>query len=400
LAERLLETITKGGKLPSFNPSLNDAKVMEADKILAGIAENDNLAVYEFKKHLGARYGEAIHTTGDDFIFAFAQLQSYSVDNEWEAAERTWDQAIATEQVSSFDAPTTYSIKPVVDGFARPATEPGKPGNVAPLVPEGSPYPHFIFSGERSAAGSIRKRGGRYDLTFEQIIKDVVGIVPQIPKLINETLLESEEFDAWYGLIQFIDVPANHLQAGSTLLNESVPADAPLSRAALALALEQAANREINGVKVKVSGYNLIVPTGKKLSAQFVINTLQPSAITTTDGLVAQTVNLNGYNPLSDIVGVIETDYLTGSQWALIPAKGAIRGRDKFYALGQLIGHVGPELRLENVTGQYLGGGTPAPFEGSFTTDSAAFRGRIIQGGLGWNNQYAVISDGDGVLTP
>lgn len=400
MAERLLETITKGGKLPSYNPSLNDAKVMEADKILAGIAENDNRAVLEFKEHLGARYGEAIHTTGDDFIFAFAQLQAYSVDNEWEAAERTWTEAIETEAVSSFDTPTTYSIKPVADGFDRPATEPGKPGHVPPLVPEGSPYPHFIFSGERSAAGSIRKRGGRYDLTFEQIIKDVVGIVPMIPLLINESLLEAEEFDAWYGLIQFIDVPANHLQAGETLLNESVPADAPLNRQSLALALEQAALREINGVKVKVSGYNLVVPTGKRRQAEFLINTLSLQGLQQTDGLTTQIIGVNGYNPLSDIRGVVETDYLTGSQWAIIPAKGAISGRNKFYKLGQLTGHVGPELRLENVTGQYLGGGTPAPFEGSFTTDSAAFRGRIIQGGLGWHSEYAVISDGDGVLVP
>lgn len=396
MAERLLETVTKGGKLPTYSPKLNDEKLMEADKILAGIAENDNRAVLEFKEHLGARFGEAIHTTGDDFIFAFAQLNSFEVNNEWEAATRTWTEAIETESVSSFDTPTTYSIKPVVDGFARPQTEPGKPGHVPPLVPEGSPYPHFLFQGERSAAGSIHKRGGRYDFTFEQIIKDVVGIVPMIPKLINESLLEAEEFDAWYGLVQFIDISANHLVAGETMIGEQVTTDSVLSREALAVALRQAALREVNGRKVKVSGYNLIVPTGAGEDAKFVINTLNPSLVANTNGLQTITTTLNGYNPLSKIVGVIETDYLTDTQWALVPAKGAIRGQDKFYKLGQLVGHVGPELRLENVTGQYLGGGDVSPFEGSFTTDSAAFRGRIIQGGLGWNPQFAVFSDGTG----
>src|SRR5690606_2425977 len=107
-------------------------------------------------------------------------------------------------------------------------------------------------------------------------------------------------------------------------------------------------------------------------------------------------ISVNGYNPLSKIAGVVETDYLTGPAWALIPAKGAIRGNDKFYALGQLVGHVGPELRLENVTGNYLGGGAVSAFEGDFETDTAAFRGRIIEGPLGWNPEYAVYSNGTG----
>lgn len=391
-----METVTKDGRLPVFNRKINDTKLIEADKILTGIRENDNDAVNEFRKHLGARRGEAIHTTGDDFIFAFAQLTSFAVNNEWEAADRTWTEAIETERTSTFDAPFTYSISPVVGGFARPQTEPGKPDHVAPLVPEGSPYPHFQFKGERVASGKLHKRGGRYDLTFEQIVKDVVGIVPMIPRLLNETLLEAEEYDAWAGLMAFINIPANALAAGETLLEEQVPANSRLTREALALALQQAELREINGRRVKVSSYNLIVPTGMKTQAEFLLNTLSLTALQNTNGLSTQVLSVNGYNPLSKITKVTETDYITGPAWALIPNKGAIRGTDKFYALGQLVGHIGPELRLENVTGNYVGGGAVAPFEGDFETDSAAFRGRIIEGPLGWNPEYAVYSNGTG----
>lgn len=393
---KLIETVTKGGKLPLYSSKLSDAKLIAADKIVEGIRLNDNQAVTAFKSHLGARFGEAIHTTGDDFIFAFAQIAAFNIQNEWEAADRTWSDAIETETVTSFDAPATYSINPAVEGFARPTTEPNKPDHVVPLVGEGSPYPHFIFSSEAAKAGSIHKAGGRYDLTFEKIISDVAGIVPLIPRLITESLLEREEYDAWQGLVDFIDVPANHLVAGDSLLGESVPADAPLSRAALAVALRQAANREIDGQKVRVSSYNLIVPSGAGDDARFLLNTLSLSGVNEQGGLTTHLYSVNGYNPLGRIAGVIETDYLSGSQWALIPAKGAIRGNKKFYTLGQLAGHIGPEIRLQNVTGQYLGGGTVSPFEGSFETDSAAFRGRIIDGGLGWNSEYAVFSDGDG----
>lgn len=396
MAQTLMETVTRDGALPVFNKRLNDAKLAEADRIIAGVNENDNRAVLEFKEHLGAIRGEAIHTTGDDFIFAFAQLTQLSVVDEWEAAERTWSDAIETTTVSSFETPMDYSIKATTDGFARPQTEPNKPGHIVPKVAEGSPYPHFHFSGERSGQGGIHKAGGRYDLTFEMIIKDVVGIVPMIPKLINESLLEREEYDAWQGLVEFIDVSSNHLTAGQTMIGEAVTTDSVLTRPALALALRQAANREINGKKVKVKRYNLIVPTGAGEDAKFLLNTFALTGLELVNGLQTQIMSAQGYNPLSKIAGVIETDYLEGTQWALIPAKGAITGPDKFYKLGQLTGHIGPELRLENATGNYLGGGAVGPFEGDFETDSAAFRGRIITGGIGWHNQFAVFSDGTG----
>ena len=397
MANLLLESVTHKGELPLYNKRLNDAKLMEADKIISGVAKGDNRAVLAFKEHLGARRGEAIHTTGDDFIYAFAQLTQFSVVNEFLPAERNWSGAIETEQVSSFETPIDYSIKPVLDGFERPQTEPGKPGDVPPLVPEGSPYPHFRFSGERNAQGNIAKRGGRYDLTFEEIIRDVVGLVPQIPVLINEALLQAEEYDAWAPLIAFINTAGTRLAAGETLLEEVTLPNAPLSRPALAVALQQAALREINGEVVDVSAYNLIVPKGVKEQALFLLNTFTLTGQNQQNGLQTNLYSVSGYNPLSKIANVIETKYMPAGAWALIPAKGAISG-GKFYRLGQLIGHVGPELRLENVTGQYLGGGDVSPFEGDFETDSAAFRGRIIEGPLRWNNEYAVYSTGTGTV--
>lgn len=396
MAKTLLEQVTREGKLPVYSPKLNDAKLIAADKILAGISEGSNAAVVAFKEHLGCRFGEAIHTTGDDFIHSFAQLTNFEVQNDWEPAERTWSDAIETEEFSTFDAPKSYSIQATTEGFKRPK-EPNKPGHVVPEVAEGAPYAHFTFSGEEAKSGKIGKAGGRYDLTFEKIVSDVAGLVPTIPKLITESLLEREEYDAWNGLITFIDQSANHLKADTTIDGVAVKADSIMSRASLAAAIKQARNRTVRGKKVKVSSYTLVVPTGEKETAEWYLNTLQLNGLTDQDGLQTRSYNLNGFNPLSAISGVVETDYLSGTRWALIPAKGAIKGSAKFYKLGRLRGHVGPELRLQNVTGQYLGGGNVHPFEGSFETDSAAFRGRIIGGGVGWYSAYAVISNGTGV---
>lgn len=400
---KLLEQITREGLIGFVDApaaGLSDAKLIAADQIIEGVSRGDHNSIAQFKRSFGCQFGEAIHTTGDDFIFAFAQLTAMSVVDEWEAAERTWEEAIEVEETTSFKAPKFYSINPVTEGFARPQTEPNKPAHIVPIVPEGQPYPHFLFEGELAKSGGLHKAGGEYGLTFEKIVDDVAGIVPIIPKLITESLLEREEYDAWMGLITHIWVSANHLQGGTTIDGQAVATDAPLSRAAIMAAVEQGNNREIiPGRKVQVTSWRLIVPRGQKLQADFYLNQLRAGEIITTDGLVQRTFS-SGYNPVSQIAGVTETDYLSGTQWALIPNKGAIRGTRQFYKYGRLRGHVGPEIRVENATGQYLGGGSVPPFEGSFKTDSAAFRGRVIGGGLGWNDEFAVVSDGDGTITP
>lgn len=387
----LEEKLTNGGRVP-LPVGVNVEKMVAADRIVEGIRKGDAQAVGEFKSHLGARFSETL-TTGDDFIFAFAQLTALQVDTEFQEAERTWSEAIGVDTVSSFDAPKVYSIDyDSVSGFARPQTEDGKPSHVAPIVPEGSPYPSFNFGFEEAQSGSIHKAGGRFNLTFEKIVADAGTIVPQLPGLITEFLLDREEYDAWSGLLTFIDQPANHLQAATNLDGSTVVADAPLNRASLAAALSQARNVAINGRKVRVSSYNVVVPVGQREVAEFYINNYRVTGA--QDG--SYSVEFPGYNPLSGIGKVVESEYFTGTQWALIPAVGAVRGNKKFYSLGRLVGHEGPEVRVQNVTGNYLGGGAVSPFEGSFDTDSAAMRGRIICGGLGYNSEYAVISDGDG----
>ena len=73
---KLIEQVSKNGQL-DIHPAINDAKLIAADKILEGVRRGEHAAVSEFKYHMGSRFGEAIHTTGDDFIFAFAALTAF-----------------------------------------------------------------------------------------------------------------------------------------------------------------------------------------------------------------------------------------------------------------------------------------------------------------------------------
>jgi hypothetical protein len=61
-----------------------------------------------------------------------------------------------------------------------------------------------------------------------------------------------------------------------------------------------------------------------------------------------------------------------------------------------LRGYETPELRVQNLTGNYAGAGSISPFEGSFETDSLAYRLRLIKGAVLWNEMQIVWSDGTG----
>lgn len=391
--KKLIEKLTNGGRLP-LPANLNLQKIARADQIIEGISRGDAQAIADFKTHMGARFGEVL-TTGDDFIHAFAQLVSIQVDNEFQAKERNWDQVAPVQVVSSFNAPKVYAIDYEVSGLARPVTEPGKPGYVAPIVPESSPYPEFKFTGELTQAGEIHKAGGVFSLSFEKIVSDPAELVPTLPVLITEFLLEREEWDVWSAILGLFADADLHLDGGTTLDGVTVPADAALGRGALDLAIQQADLREVGGRQVSVSSYTLIVPVGSARTANYYLNTLELDSIADTAAGTTRTYSLNGYNPLSKISNVVESRYFTGSQWAIIPTPGSIGGTKRFINLGRLRGHEGPEIRVQNLTGSYLGGGAVSPFEGSYETDDASMRGRIISGALVWNSEFAVVSDGD-----
>lgn len=387
--KKLIEKLTNGGRVP-LPAQVNLKKLEAADRIIEGVARGDAQAIADFKIHMGARFGEVL-TTGDDFIYAFSHLVAIQVDNDFEAKERNWNEVVDVQTVSTFDAPKVYSIDAEVAGFARPVTEPGKPDYVAPIVPESSPYPRFKFASELASAGGIHKAGGEFSLSFERIVSDPAELVPTLPVLINEFLMEREEWDVWSAILGLFSTPALHLQAGATLDGTAVPADSALSRGALDLAIQQADLREINGKLVSVGSYTLVVPVGSARTANWYLNTLELESI--ADG--PRTFSVNGFNPLSKITNVVESRYFTGTQWALVPTPGTISGNKRFINLGRLRGHEGPEIRVQNLTGNYLGGGAVSPFEGSYETDDASFRGRIISGALVWNDDYAVVSDGD-----
>lgn len=325
--------------------------------------------------------------TTSDAIFNYAQLVNINVLAQYDEEPRVWNQVAGTRSVSDFRAPTLYSLVPE---WQPGVLGSGTPRNVAPAIPEGSAYPYATLTGEESAVGGVQKRGFKVGFSFEAFINDAIGFLQAIPESMRQVALDTEEYEVFSALVTGVG-DAQQLQGGDTPTSATaVPANAPFSREALTRALIELSEREVNGRRVRLTGgFNLVVPTGQGVFVNFVLN---QTFAEVQDG--AYVLNINGYNPLAGI-RVIESEYVTGTQWFLVPQVGTTGGRPVLELL-RLAGHELPELRVEGATGTYVGGATVSPFEGSFDNDTTDFRLRSVGKGVLWTPDLVVWSDGSG----
>lgn len=325
---------------------------------------------------------EAVTTS--DAAYNLAHLVNVNVLPQFEEAPRTWSEIAGVRAVSDFNPAVLYGLAGTwEDGVLGSGT----PAHIAPVVPEGTAYPESTLAGEESQVGGIRKRGFKTSFTFEAFINDAIGFLRALPDEMLRVALDTEEYEVYSTLISEATA-AQQLDGGTIPDGTVVPANSALSRAALIQAVIELSSRTVNGRRVQYNGgFNLIVAPGQKLYADFIINSL---ALTTIDD-APLTLAVNGYNPLANIT-VIESEYIVGSAWYLLPKKGT--SRRPGLELLQLVGHETPELRVQGLTGSYVGGGAVSPFEGSFDADEASFRVRQFLRGINWSPDAVVWSTG------
>ena len=364
------DQFTLDGKLKPQGRVVSRAKVEAADKLLKRAMQGDRIAQ--------GTLSEAFSTT--DLPFNVAHLISAVTIPQFEAAERTWTQVAGVRTVSDFGPVRLQSLYNSVTGSA--VHEQG--GLVT--VPESTPYPHITVSGQEALYSKLSKVGARFSWTWESRVNDVAGFFENIPNELLQLALDTEEREVYDALVNGV---SEHLDAQTLPDGTAVPADAPISPNAIWAALIQLQNVEVNGRKVgRASGYNVVVPAGTK---DFIEYALNRTIISVQDGLV--TYGPGDMSALANI-SVVETGYLTGTQWIVLPKPNAIRR--PVLELLRLRGYEAPELRVQANAGNYLGGGVVSPFEGDFEADEIAMRVRFVAGGVLWDDRFAVISDGDG----
>lgn len=367
---------TLDGRIP-FGPWVTQKKVEFTKDLVEKMLTGDRQAKGLF---------EGLITTSE-LSMNLAQLVNAQVLPQLDQTELVSDQIATVRPVSDFRNNYLYTLAQAFAAGTVGDAKATKPLDTLPIVPEGTPYPEFTFSGEVVEGSAIAKRGAGLGITWEAIVNDATGVVQAIPGLMKQLAVNTYEAVVFTAL-----TGASHtaLAAGTALDGATSPANAPLGRAALANGISQLkAAIRTNYNDVVAGGFNLVVPVGQGELANYLINSLTVEEV--TEGSL--TLRVSGYNPLGGIT-VIESIYVTGTAWYLIPKKGTTV-RPVLDRL-TLIGHEAAELRVENMAGQYVGGGQVSPFEGSFVADTGKWRVRIVTNAVAWSPKAILKSTGAG----
>lgn len=362
------DQFTLDGRVKPANHMVTRAKVAEADRLLAQALRGDKVAAGKIAE---------VHATSD-LKFNLAHLVTVTSLPQFDEAERTWSQLAGVRVVPDFGPVRLMSMFNAVTG-AGVAENGG-----LNTVPEGAPYPYVTVTGQEAFYSKLAKSGAKFGFTFEAGIQDIAGFFDQMPNELIQLALDTEEREVHEALIN----GTTQELAGGTLPDGTVVApNAKISAEAIWQAIIELQNVEVNGRKVgRATGYNVVVPMG---TADFVNWKLNQAVLEIVDGNITygpgDRTALNG-------VTVVESSYLTGENWIVLPKPGAIRR--PVLELLRLRGYEAPELRVNNDTGTYVGGSAVSPFEGSFDNDTVDYRIRYVAGGVLWDTAYSVKSDG------
>lgn len=373
------DQFTLDGRLKPANHYVTRTKVAEADKLLQKAFRGDKVAAGMLAE---------VHTTSD-LKFNMAHLVSATAIPQFDAAERNWTKLATTRTVPDFGPVRLMSLFGTLTGagVAEGPDGGGLTGGL-PTVPEGTPYPYVTITGQEAFYAKISKMGAKFGFTWESNVNDVVGFFEQIPGELVQLALDTEEREVHEALI---NGTTNALASQSLPDGTTTDANALISPEAIWAAILQLQNTTVNGRKVGPSsnGYNVVVPTG---SGQFIEYALGRQIIEIVDGSI---VYAPGDRSVLQTVSIVESPWLTGTNWIVVPRPGGLRR--PVLELGRLRGYETPELRVHGDTGQYVGGSAVSPFEGNFDADVIDYRIRYVAGGILWSNAYSVKSNGTGV---
>lgn len=367
---------------------LSKAKVKEAQKLFSGAMAGDFVS--------DARLREAVVSSDASVNLAHAVNLEFVPGYDREV--HTLGNWAGTRTVKDFRPVVLYSLY-WGEGDDTAAADEYNASNMRgaglgehgePLVvPEGSPFPMVSMTGGlESFYQKLRKRGLRFDWTWEAQINDTVGFFDQLPSELMSVAVDGKIAEFFDALLSATAVSALH--AGTAPDGTLIPANAILSPEAVEQAIYERGQRVVKGNKIgEATSYNLFVPIGTKRFWDFQMGRRRMTLI---NGSFVE--DASRYNTVLENVTLVEHDRIATGTWSLVPAPGSTR-RPVIEFL-KLRGYETPELRVQNLQGSYLGAGSISPFEGSFDTDSLAYRLRVIDGAVLWNEAQVIHSTGAG----
>jgi hypothetical protein len=378
--------LTCGGKL-SVHPFVTERKVLA----MAEQAKAVRLGGYAGQR-ARADLVETLSTS--DAPFSFAHLVNLRNLPVFEEETPNFDPITVTEQVPDFD-PMTFSN--LVSNFS--GLEHGKDNDgerVAPLVAELDTYQYAFGYTQESTDIAVQKRGFKVGWSLEAGLKDPFGLVSRLPADMLRVGRKTDEYVVIRALVNGV-TGASELDPGVDFITgEAVASNSPATPAALRVAIRQIGQRtDSRGVRVPTPArFHLVVAQGAAESINWGIGLARGLYSVEDTSIVYRATNTPA-DPLGRIASVIESEFITGDQWYLVPAAGTT-DRPALVRV-QLAGYTIPEVYVSNFNGTPMAGGASAsPFQAySFDNDSIDLRFRMFTNAGLFSELAVVWSAGD-----
>lgn len=378
LLEQYKNPFTLDGALKP-QPGVTEACVQEAQRL------------WDAARNSRAAEGQLLELfTSTNLSFAIAHLLNINTIPQLPEELKSLDALAGERTVKDFNP---IALRGLINGKIGGAGI-GANGEAA-VVPEGSPYPIVtVGSSEESFYSKLRKRGFRFDFTFESIINDILGELDDLP----ETFLSVTKDTIYAELFDALDAVAANMAAVKLPDGTQTNANAVLSAKALIAAAIDLENRTINGNKIgRVNDVNVIIPKGQQRFLEYDLYNEFESVVDRTDSAGKRRKPDAITRAALPNLNIIESDRVTGTQWLMYPKPGTTP-RPVLDRL-KLRGYETPELRVRNDQGFTAGGGKVGIWEGGFDADTASYRYRHITGAVLWDATWVVRSSGVNALT-
>lgn len=236
------------------------------------------------------------------------------------------------------------------------------------LVPELTEYPETDHDSKEYEI-SVDKFGRRFGYSWEASVNDDLDELRTIPESFSQAARITEDKVANGLLVNAAGAPnPAFFNAG----NGNAPVAAVLNQENLTAAYTAVSLRtDSDGELVVPDQLILQVGPAQEIQARALLNATEIRVTTGSRTSIEP-------NPLRGLFTLVVNKRLKGLAWFVQPAPSA--GRPAF-VVAFLTGHETPDLRVQNLTGNRVGGGNVDPSEGSFNEDGVYYRVRHVVGG-------------------
>lgn len=384
--------LTAGGRL-TVSPFVSERKV----NAIAEMAKHAKMGGYEGDR---ARTDLAESLSTSDAPHAYTHLVNLRNLPLYDEVEPDLGSITTQETVTDFRPATFQALRANFAGLEHGKDNGGQ--RIAPKVAELDTYQYAFAYTQETTDIAVEKRGFKVGWSLERGVNDPFGLVNRFPQDMLNVGVKTDHYVVIRALINGVTAASELVTGTDFITGEDVPADSPATPAALRVAIRQInARTDADGNRVPTPArFKLVVAQGAAEGIEWSLG-LARGLFSVQDGLIQYrpAVGANA-DPLGRITGVIESEFITGDAWYLVPEAGTT-DRPALIRVG-LAGYTAPEVYVSNFNGAPLAGGSSSnPFQAySFDNDSIDLKFRQFTNAGLFSEDAIVHSDGTAEITP